>query len=373
MIDDQARPAIAPARSDAEREAIYRFRYRVYVEEMNRYRSIADHAGKRLVEPDDSRSHLFLASDGQDVVGTMRLTWGGDAPFSERHIGQYDLEPFLAEVPQDQMIVGERFMVDKAYRGTDLIFRLFRAYLRFVNARRIQLIFGDSEPHLLNLYQGLGFRTYSDKNVNSAETGYLIPLIMVAEDLDYMHAVKSPLARVLEDFGPGSRVPPCVPRLLSTGGAVTSQRLSARDDYRRGIESALELAASKVLLFDGLSEDQVQKCLSKSSLIECRKGDRLIKKGNVAQNMFVIVSGILEVREGDRLVALSSAGDIVGEMAFLLKSPRSMDVFAATEDVTVLSLSESAIKEMIKDDSDAAAAMLLNVSKMLCYKLLNQA
>ena len=373
MTDERDPPRILAARNEAEREAIYRFRYRVYVEEMNRYRSVADHEGKRLVEPDDARSHLYYAAADEEVVGTMRLTWGGDAPFTERHIEQYDLAPFLDAVPQEQLVIGERFMVDRAYRGSDLIYRLFCTYLAFVNERRIQLIFGDSEPHLLNLYQGLGFRTYSDKNVNSPETGYLIPLVMVPEDLDYMRAIKSPLCEVLRDFGLEAQVPACVPGLLDGGGAVMSQRLSARETYWRDIKQALDVTVRRVQLFDGLSEEQALRCIGKSNLIACRRGDRLIKRGNVAQNMFVVVSGTLEVRDDDGyVIAWASAGDIVGEMAFFLKSPRSMDVYAGTDDVRVLSLSESVIKGMIEEDSKLAATLLLNVSKMLCYKLLNQ-
>ena len=41
---------------------MYRFRYSVYVEEMGRYQDSADHAGRRLVEPDDERElHLLRA------------------------------------------------------------------------------------------------------------------------------------------------------------------------------------------------------------------------------------------------------------------------------------------------------------------------
>ncbi len=36
----------------------------------------------------------------------------------------------------------------------------------------------------------------------------------------------------------------------------------------------------------------------------------------------------------------------------------------------MLSLSEAVIKEITRDDPKAAARLLLNVSKMLCYKLL---
>ena len=365
---------IQPVETDAQRDAIYRLRYDVYVEEMGRYRGIADHEKGHLVEPEDDYSRLFYAADADGgIVGTMRVTWGGDAPFNQRMIDQYDLQPFLDDVPADQIIVGERFMVTPAYRGTDLIFRLFQTYMHLVNEKRIQLIFGDCEPHLLNLYLGLGFRTYTRHNVNSGETGYLIPLVMVAEDMDYFHKVGSPLVNVLKDFAGGRRTPECLEQLLTKGSAVTSERLSERERYSQDVLSALNaLTANRTLLFDGMSDEQIDLCLSKSNVIECREGDILIKRGNTAQNMYVALSGTLEARDGNQVVGVITTGDVFGEMAFLLDSPRTMDVYAATDDVKVLSLSESIVREIMETNSDCAAALLLNVSKMLCLKLLDR-
>ena len=47
-----------------------------------------------------------------------------------------------------------------------------------------------------------------------------------------------------------------------------------------------------------------------------------------------------------------SAGEAFGEMAFLLKRPRSFDVDAATDGTRILGLSERAIRTMIAEDSD---------------------
>ena len=41
---------IFPAETAEEKEAIYRFRYEIYVEEMGRYRSIADHERRLLID-----------------------------------------------------------------------------------------------------------------------------------------------------------------------------------------------------------------------------------------------------------------------------------------------------------------------------------
>ena len=57
-------------------------------------------------------------------------------------------------------------------------------------------------------------------------------------------------------------------------------------------------------------------------------------------------------------------------MAFLLESPRSADVFVAPGGARVLSLSERNLKKLSVDDPPLAAKVLLNLSKLLCLKLL---
>src|SRR5262245_16251634 len=107
------------ATTDEERTALYRFRYRVYVEEMGRYRDTADHERQMLIDEEDERSWNFVAWDGDQVVASNRLTWGPHG-FSDRQIEEYRLAPFLAELPASVLVVGERTMVAPEYRGTDL-------------------------------------------------------------------------------------------------------------------------------------------------------------------------------------------------------------------------------------------------------------
>ena len=76
------------ALSERDREELFRFRYSVYVEELGRYGRIADHRGRRLVEPEDAHSVLSGARQDGQVVGTARLTFGADG-FSARQIDQY--------------------------------------------------------------------------------------------------------------------------------------------------------------------------------------------------------------------------------------------------------------------------------------------
>lgn len=63
----------------------------------------------------------------------------------------------------------------------------------------------------------------------------------------------------------------------------------------------------------------------------------------------MVLDGHLEARDADRLVGILTAGDVFGEMAFLLERPRSFDVYAARAGTRVLSLSEGETRKLIAD------------------------
>jgi CRP-like cAMP-binding protein len=288
-------------------------------------------------------------------------------------IDQYHLAPFLAELPPSAIAVGERAMVRPHLRGTDLLLKMMGNGMRFANENRIQLVFGDCEPHLLNLYLGLGQRTYSKVNVNSAEAGYLIPLVLVIEDIDYMRQLNSPLLPHLRDFGDDKRIPACIQRALDDGSAVRSRLHTTSSSYWSEVHGALsELDSQHFSALDGFTEEEAARCLEKSTIIECKSGDRVLKKGGVARNLFVVLDGTLEVRDGDTIHAVLGAGDVFGEMAFLLERPRTRDVYAVSESARILSMSEANLKKLTDTDPAIAAHLLLNISKMLCLRLLKE-
>jgi hypothetical protein len=360
------------AESDEEKEAIYRFRYEIYVAEMGRYGDAADHDRKMLVEPEDETARIFYAVVDGNVVATSRFSWGGDAPFTERLVHHYQLAPFLAEVPPEAIAVGERGMVKPEFRGSPIFFELAMLTSQWFNENRIQLTFGACEPHLLNRYVSQGSRTFSSTNVNSPEAGFLIPIVTVIEDIEYMRRIGSPFAQIMKDYGADARIPECVDRLVANGGNVMSQNLVESGEYLRAVDGALgDLAENQLSALDGLDEDLVGKVLGKSNIIECHAGDQVLKKGGVARNMFIVLEGNLEVRDAGTLVRVLSPGDIFGEMAFLLEQTRAADVDAAT-DCRILSLSEGTLRKSIAADPEVAAKLLLNVSKILCKRVLEK-
>jgi hypothetical protein len=351
----------ARASTTAEIEAVQRLRYEVYVEEMGRYDGDDGH----LAEPEDEHSRIYYARDGETVVAATRMTWGEDG-FSDRQIDQYQLAPFLTELPHEIMAVGERNTVLPSHRGTGVFDRLFEFSGVESIERGLKAVFGCCEPHLLSLFLRMGQRTYAPHNINSPAAGYLIPLVSFVPDAESLRGVG--------DATPDGQFPACVAAVLARGGSVRSEILSRPGEHWSVIRRALEqLDAQRNSIFDEFTNDEAQRCIARSTIIDCAAGDRVLKRGGTARNIFVVLDGTLEVRNDDTIINVLTAGDVFGEVAFLLERPRSFDVDAVADETRVLSLSEGALRTMIAEDSKLAAKLLLNLSRLLCAKLIRTA
>lgn len=348
------------AETTEEREAVQRVRYSIYVEELGRYGSVADHERRLLADPEDEISWLFYALEGDEVVASTRITWGGVADFSDRQIQQYGLGPFLAEIPSELIAVGERTLVRSDRRGSAALETLMATTKAHTDEHDLRVVFGACEPHLLSLYVGMGQQPYADRNINSEEAGYLIPLVSFVPD-----------AEALRGVGDGDGLPAVVEAVVTGGGAVTAGTLTRPENYWGEVHGALsDLEETRPTAFDEFTAEEEQRCIARSNIIGCDAGDRLLKAGGTARNMFIVLDGTLEVFDGDRVVGVLTKGDAFGEMAFLLETPRQFDVCAATDGVRVLSLSEGTLRRMIAEDPMVAAKLMLNVSKMLCLRLI---
>src|SRR5512137_2502522 len=82
-------------------------------------------------------------------------------------------------------------------------------------------------------------------------------------------------------------------------------------------------------LINGLNEEQIRALFSISEEITLAKGEYLIREGDPANEMFIIMEGSLEVSKYDMkykqdyVINTLHAGDSVGELALLDSGPRS--------------------------------------------------
>jgi hypothetical protein len=198
-------------------------------------------------------------------------------------------------------------------------------------------------------------RPYGNRNINSPEAGYLIPLVSFPQGPE-----------ALLEFGRSGELPRCVAGAVSGTGTVTSAAYMGDDAY---LERALgDLARAGASVFDGFTATELAACLHRSAIVELRADDRLLKAGGSARNLFVLLDGQLDASTEGVTVGAIAAGEVVGEMAYLLGDPRTCDVRAATNG-RILALSERTLRRLPDHNPVAAAKLHAGLARTLCRRL----
>ena len=359
------------AYSEEERNRIYNLMYKIYVKEMREYGDIANHGRNMLYDEYDRSAHYIYASIDDVIVGAMRMIWGADGHFSEEFNVCYDLPRFQSVVSPAQIIVFMRFMVLPAYRSTEITFQLMIKAAEFALENNVQLCFCDCQPHLLNLYTRVGFRTYT-KTFNDPSAGLLVPLVAVVEDVEYLKRIESPICYLFKDRIFESDVPNLVAPLLPE--ADNSQGISsdeAMGKWIRNFQLQFQESSPKISIFDGMTEEEMRQLIEHSHVIDCKRNDLIIRKEGMDRTLILILSGTVEVRLEGHLLNVETECGIIGEMAFLLKSRRTADVYAASDKVSILSLRETILKNLHSTNPALASKFYRNLAKILCAKLLS--
>jgi len=114
-------------------------------------------------------------------------------------------------------------------------------------------------------------------------------------------------------------------------------------------------------LFQGLSDEELQKLMDMAEPVSLRAGDILIKQGELGDAAYVLLKGDFEVQKqsGQSLIKIDvrNPGDVVGEMALLSRAPRSASVIAKT-DGEALRIPQEAFEKLLSSSTTAAMAVL---------------
>ena len=92
-------------------------------------------------------------------------------------------------------------------------------------------------------------------------------------------------------------------------------------------------------LFQGLSDDELQRLMDMAEPVSLHAGEILIQQGEMGDSAYVVISGEFEIQKqtGQSLIKIDvrNPGEVVGEMALLSSAPRNATVIAKTESETL--------------------------------------
>src|SRR5215203_5556410 len=124
----------------------------------------------------------------------------------------------------------------------------------------------------------------------------------------------------------------------------------------------------RVPLFAGLSEDDLQQLYQMAETVTVPAGQLVLQEGDPGDALYVVLDGELEItkRQGEQdiLLAVSRAGEFLGEMSLLEQKPRSASVRTLRES-RLLVISQAAFQTLLSCSPSAPLTILRAVTSRL--------
>ncbi len=356
------------AETEAEREAVFSFRYSVYGAELGRKLGNADHGRHRVHDEKDDKPYttLLYTDDGAgQLTGTTRIQRWEPGQVPAKDWEAFSMERFDGLGEMSIAEVG-RLMIEPGRRGQlGMLSMACAVYQLYAGELAADVAFINCATGLVRYYRLLGFRTYAGRLVPTAD-GIEVPLVLIPSDRAYMEQVGSFVAPFTDLFyGPGKRTPVDVgrwARLLDADSAPV--RFDPAAVWER-VSRLRDAAAEHPPMLEALSEDTVRKLTGKGFLMDVPAGHLLTEKGLTQREIFVILDGAFEVHDGDRRLAVLGAGDVIGEIGFFGTSGRRTASVTAASDGQVLVLRRRFVDELMQSDPACAAEILFGLARVL--------
>jgi CRP-like cAMP-binding protein len=122
-------------------------------------------------------------------------------------------------------------------------------------------------------------------------------------------------------------------------------------------------------IFDGLEPEDLANLARAGREWWFREGERLCREGELADELFVLLTGEVEVRrrdgDVDRVVAIEGPGSVIGELAVLDPAPHNATIVAATVAVRALRLGGASFRQTL----NASPAVSEVIIRLLARRL----
>ncbi|MBS0367468.1 MAG: cyclic nucleotide-binding domain-containing protein [Proteobacteria bacterium] len=359
---------VSLAETQEEREAAYRLRYEVYVEELHRA-ELPPTDERRIEEPWDAGAAIFVARDGDRTVGTARYTRRAKGELEhEEHL----LLPRFSPWHPNQISMLSKLLVLKQYRRSGVLAHLAAAAFRHAYQCGDLVNFIVCRPHLLRLYQSIGYRIYSCNFQLSPGGVSVVPMVMLIGNNSYLEEIRSPLLAYSKKYGEHPEMQAFFSREFPEYAALRPLWLMSEEAFNIADFDAVRTEdASAAPIFRGLESSVIASLLRRFDVLSYESLHWVFRQGDHSDGMFVVLSGSFDaVRHGahvDHVVGSFVPGDVFGEMGFLSDRARSASVRAAGPS-KLLVLSASEYQKLAKQEPALALTLMSNLFQMMAER-----
>ena len=305
------------ANTAREKDEVYRLRYRVFVEEEERF----EHPSDRIYDIYDTLDENvnFIAMEGDEVVGSLRVTI--DNPVGMPALEHYDFRPLMQENPGKFASIGWLCIAERYRRHRGILPALFKMIVRETKKRGVQHLIAPLHPPILPLLERFGAKAIA-KAFFSEE----LQVSMVPIHLNY------------------SKMPPGIREASQDPLHLIFEDSNERRIYRQG-ETIIEKGKSGTDAF----------------LIMRGAVEVLAHKG-VQQTKRAGADGVGDGTEGNPLLG---QGQVFGELSLMDGGPRTATVVCHSKEVDLMVWTREQLFQQLSADNQKA----IQLCKILASRL----
>lgn len=283
----------------AEKKAIYQFRYKIYVEEMSKYRLDLTHHDKELADEMDEWAILIYVKNAKEVIGTARMNIGKMSDFSEAVIENLSMKGFHEYYDNNgdyQVAFVTKLMVALEYRSSSVLYLIMSKVYEFYSKKGVQFAFGACNLYLLHFYEKMGYHRYG-KNFTDFGYGLLSPIIMLTNDLKHFRKIRSPFFRIARNKAKinSQEIEWFHENFTKKLNLVNSQLVTAEELWSILCERLHGLPTEVIEILQDLSIEEAKLFLhSCSSIVQCAPEEIITVQGDVSYSYNILLSGRLK-------------------------------------------------------------------------------
>jgi len=358
---------VSIAQTPEEKMEVYRFRYRVYIEEMNLQIETANHRIRVVSDELDKNAILLYAKASGKIIGTQRINIGRIDDFPSdlaRFLCLEKFQNYFSNQHQAFFAYTSKLMVASHYRNSPVLHLLTAKGYELYSKYNVPFNFGVCNFHLLRLYEQFGCRRYVSSFTAPGYDGILTPFVLLVDDIRHLRAVRSPfyrLARRKENLE--NQTADWLYSKFPESFRVINSQLTSTDSLWSLLHTRLGAPPEQSIpLLQGLAITDAKKFLSDCGiLISCRPGEQITSSTSTSHTLKILVSGSLLAKShyGFEDVMIKP-GQGFGATGMVSPAQYEQDFFAAT-DTEVLVLSRLSFERFRLLHPQAADIIIVNI------------
>jgi hypothetical protein len=197
-VRERTKFEIREARSKRDRDDLYKFRYRVFVQRANRLPPDADNSHQRIEDKLDDDGINFIALRQSEIVGALRVNYASRSDLG-MHEEFFRMREAAGTDHPGRTCIVTRLATDPVHNSSKLAHKLTFAWYRHALSSNARVAFLSCDDDLIFDFSVLGFKAYMGR-AWQAEYGQVLPMKLDLLDERYMAMTRSPLLPVLRGW-----------------------------------------------------------------------------------------------------------------------------------------------------------------------------